>query len=83
MNIFQKTVLQVYANGEFAHLSDMENLELAQVQNLGDTLLTFLLIELSDNEDCDGPYEATRRVQAAIGQLIQVQSALNQLEIPE
>ncbi len=65
---FQKTVLGSYANGEFAKIKSTE------VETCGDSLLKFLLIELSEAEDCDSAEEAIRRIDSAIRELNEVRS---------
>jgi hypothetical protein len=49
----------------------------AEAEEVGDTLFEFLMIELSDTEDCDSFEEAERRVRRAIQSLEAVANALN------
>ena len=48
-------------------------------EEAGDTLFAFLMIELSDAEDCEGPDDALRRVRSAVDQLEDVADALETL----
>lgn len=59
----QRLVLQSYEKGEFAHLAPQE------VVDCGDGLLKFLLVELSQQEDCENFEVAVNRVETAIRQL--------------
>lgn len=63
LNSFQKAVLGTYQNGDFAYLAD--DGVIADPYDLGDTLLTFLLIELSTGEDCDTLEDADGRLRSA------------------
>ena len=69
LNAAQKKMLEVYASGDFAHLIEddakgADALELSR--DLGDGLLTFLLVELSKDEDCDSDEEAISRLNTII-----------------
>lgn len=70
-NRAQQIVIDTYADGEFSWVcpGDPE-------AGVGDTLFTFLTVELSDNEGCDDVEEARRRVRAAIDNLVEVEDAL-------
>ena len=59
LNRFQRLVADNYGGGDYAHFVVPE-----EAEDAGDTLLTFLMRELSD--DCqDDPNEALRRLTAA------------------
>lgn len=61
LNRFQRFVADNYAAGDFAHVKRPK-------QDVGDTLFTFLMIEMGD--DCqDDPDEAMRRITSARLQL--------------
>lgn len=47
-NAYQKAVLATFSDGDFRHLID-EPVPRAEWDDLGDTLLTFLLRELADD----------------------------------
>ncbi|WOF44314.1 hypothetical protein KNJ79_05125 [Sphingopyxis indica] len=64
-NRAQRIVADVYADGEFQHVQPDE------IHDIGDTLFTFLMIELSDDAE-----EAARRVRVAINELVAVEEAL-------
>jgi len=66
---FQKLVLETYAGGEHAELT------VDRIDDCGDTLLTFLLYELSDSEGCDSFENAVARLDTAIRELEDVRSA--------
>ena len=66
----QRIVANVYAGGEFDHVRPDE------IRDVGDTLFTFLMVELSNDEGCEDVEEAGRRVRTAIDELVQVEEAL-------
>ena len=67
LNDAQKVVLQQYAGGEFAHLCNVETeQELKQgLEDCGDGLLRFLMVEVSSSEDCNSLQEAQQRIENA------------------
>lgn len=66
---YQKIVAESYASGDHAcHGPD-------DAKDCGDTLLTFLMSELSEREDCDSFECAVNRLDSAIRQLTEVRSA--------
>lgn len=65
----QQVVVESYANGEFMGLQP------AEVDDCGDGLLRFLLIELSKGEDCDSFETAIDRLETAIRQLRELSCA--------
>lgn len=71
LNDAQNAVLETYANGDFAHLIECPTKEALDVEleNCGDGLLRFLMVELADQEDCFGLEEAVRRIKSAIEDL--------------
>lgn len=64
LNEIQKAVLKDYSDGEFAHLiEEFDGVEFFPRENIdGDTFLVFLMVELSDDEDCDNVEEALYRM---------------------
>jgi len=56
----QIAVLQDYANGDFGYLISAG--EIPDVKDLGDSLLSFILIELSDSEDCENTEQGVSRL---------------------
>lgn len=52
VNDFHCAVLKHYADGDFAHLIAQEEISRAEIDELGDSLLAFMLVELSEEEDC-------------------------------
>ena len=65
-NQYQRLVIEVYDDGEFAELRPDE------VSGCGDSLLKFLLSELSTREDCDSFETARDRLDTAERQLTEV-----------
>jgi hypothetical protein len=58
LNRYQRIVAEGYENGEFAHISSVE-----EAERVGDTLFGFLMAELSDSEDCDSRESAIGRLE--------------------
>jgi hypothetical protein len=66
---FQQVVIESYNGGDHpAHAP-------GDIHDCGDTLLTFLLVELSKREDCDSVGCAVHRLDSAIRQLTEVRAA--------
>lgn len=81
--MFTTSIAQVvcatsYEDGEFQYLLDSKSdAEFKRsLQDCGDTLFKFLMIELSPHEDCEDAQDAIRRVSIAIDQLYTVKLAL-------
>ena len=68
---YQKIVLDSY--GE--HVVETPD----DIEECGDTLLKFLLVELSEAEDCTSNEVAIARIDSAISQLQAVKSAFEEL----
>lgn len=66
---FQQVVVESYNGGD--HQAEHPD----NVHNIGDTLLTFLLVELSKKEDCDSMQTAIDRLDSAMTQLQAVRDA--------
>jgi hypothetical protein len=71
VNAYQKAVLSIYEEGEYAEMTTMD-----EVEQAGDGLLTFIMRELGD--DCDSQAEAERRIEVAISQLDEIYDRLEQ-----
>ncbi len=71
-NRFQRRCADVYGNGDCAHVTSV-----SEAQLFGDTLFTFLIIELSDQEGCTSQQEAARRLEQA---QCDIQSVLDSLD---
>lgn len=71
ISMAQAACLKLYAQGDFEHLLDLETEEafVAAYKDAGDTLLTFLMNELSASEDCESMAQAVARVERAIDDL--------------
>jgi len=80
INNAQSVCLKTYSEGEFAHLLESKTEEefIKGYTGCGDTLLTFLLIELADKEDCSSAEVGAQRVGQAITQLQDVLAALEE-----
>ena len=78
LNLFQKAILKEYADGDFATLAHDGVIE--DVHDLGDTLLSFMLIELSSSEDCKTVDEAAERLSIAARQIEVAVQALEALD---
>lgn len=70
-NKFQQLVLHVYGNGDFAHFAEITSQEAfnTALGDCGDTLLRFLMNELSNKEDCETQEDAISRLNQAIEDL--------------
>ena len=81
INKAQAKCLEKYAQGDFAHLLEIESQSEFKdaIENCGDGLLRFLIVELSASEDCDGSATALNRVSKAITELEEIQEALEDL----
>jgi hypothetical protein len=64
MNPWQKAVCETYAHGDYRHLKRNSRWQ-DKLDDLGDTLFSFLMIELSDAEDCEDAETALQRLEAA------------------
>lgn len=64
LNPFQRACADVYGGGDFAHVQNVE-----QAREAGDTLFTFLMIELAAAEGCDSVDEAVRRLDMAVADI--------------
>lgn len=63
MNAWQKAVCEIYGSGDYCHLHKNPRWKDA-IEDIGDTLFRFLMIELSDAEDCEDAETAMQRLQA-------------------
>lgn len=55
INQYHRAVLQDYSNGDHAYLGELEVVDIEEIRAVGDGLLTFLMLELSDEEGCENP----------------------------
>jgi hypothetical protein len=76
---WQLKVLETYGGGDYhERYADMaEFLKDDRIGNVGDGLLSFLMIELDPGEDCDSWAEAARRMAQIIGNVEDVQDAID------
>lgn len=77
MNRFQASAALAYADGHFGWLANSEPWR-RDVDELGDGLFRYLLLELSTREDCETWLEAMMRVEDAIHNLGVVLTAMKQ-----
>ena len=75
LNAFQNICAASYAGSDFHHVADLED-----ARACGDTLFTFLMIELSTAEGCDNRDEALRRLNMAIASIEEVIEACRILQ---
>lgn len=73
---FQKIVAESYNGGDHLCLTP------GDAKNCGDGLLTFLMAEISEREDCDSFECAVRRIDNAIRDLTRVSNALEAKLMP-
>lgn len=69
LNKWQKAVARTYGDGDYAYFAEAGEISDSELDQCGDTLFAFLMLELSDAEDCDTLEEAIRRVESARRQL--------------
>lgn len=62
INEFHRAILANYAEGYFSYLNQQVELSQEDLDDLGDGLLRFLLVELSDEEDCEDHHIAVGRL---------------------
>lgn len=77
LNAFQKAVLEDYSDGDYAYLAEDGAIE--DVMALGDTLLSFMLIELSNKEGCSTIGDAEGRLHSAHAEIDVALAALDKL----
>lgn len=63
-NEFQKKIIETYSDGDFNHITTKE-----EVNEAGDTLFRFLIIETATSEDCDSFTTAYKRIETSIKKL--------------
>lgn len=76
LNPFQQCCVQIYGEGDFAHVDSVE-----QARGVGDTLFAFLLIELASSEGCDSRAEALRRLEMATADIGRVIDAIDHIPV--
>lgn len=76
LNPWQKAIAQAYSDGDFPHFAEVGEIADGELDQCGDTLFAFLMLELSDAEDCDSIEEAIRRIGSACRQLDEALDAL-------
>ncbi len=64
MNSYQAAVADHHGGGDFEYFPQLENWR-KQLDDCGDGLFRFLMIELADAEDCNSKAEALRRLNNA------------------
>lgn len=69
---WQLLVAKHYGDGDYAHVTTLE-----QCHDVGDTLFTFLMVELDPGEGCEDISEAVSRVQNAAFELNQIATLLD------
>lgn len=79
LNVWQKAIARSYDGGEYAHFAAEGKVSYDDLDQCGDTLFVFLMLELSDTEDCDSTEEAIRRIESGKRQLAAAIDALEAL----
>lgn len=74
-NQAQQVACRAYANGDYSHLANDKDWR-EKIETCGDTLFKFLMIELSDDEDCADIEIAAGRIDRAIDELADVRVAI-------
>lgn len=74
INAQQAKAARAYQGGEFAYIIERPNWH-GELAAIGDSLFTFLMMELSSDEDCTGDADALRRIKAAMQDLASVHDA--------
>jgi hypothetical protein len=69
LNAWQRAIARTYGGGDYAHFTEQLEVSHEDLADCGDTLFEFLVIELSDQEDCEDLEEAIRRMGQARDQL--------------
>lgn len=85
LNAAQIACKRVYGRGDFNHVAEVHDDAAAfrrAVNDVGDTLFLFLMIELAASEDCDSNEEALRRLEMATHDIYNVTSAIARLDTP-
>ena len=75
LNKYQRAAVDVYGEGNFGYVESYD-----YGDEHGDALLSFVLAELSDNEDCENLTTARRRIESGIQDLQDVLQALYEME---
>lgn len=81
MNAFQKKLCETYAGGEFAHFAEKPDQWRDAIKDCGDGLFSFLMIELSDKEDCENLDTAIQRLESAGAQIQKALSDISRLAL--
>lgn len=74
MNIFQRIAADTYGDGDFSYIANS-----AQAQNIGDSLFTFIINELSTDEGCEDRETALARLDTAIRDIQKIQNRVENL----
>lgn len=82
LNQAQMIVIEDYAVGDFAHFNDFKTKEEfdSELENCGDTLFKFLMIELSESEDCSDIETSINRMNTVAESIRSIQSKLENFE---
>jgi hypothetical protein len=75
MNPWQKLCCEVYGGGQFKEVAKIKDWR-AHLDELGDGLFKFLIIELSDREDCNGWDDAFDRLCGAMSDINDIMQAM-------
>jgi hypothetical protein len=78
LNDWQRAIARNYGDGDYVQFAIDGEISDVDLDQCGDTLFVFLMLELSDTEDSDSTEEAIRRIESARRQL---DAAIGALEI--
>lgn len=79
INAYHRAILDTYADGDFAYLANLDAVDKDELVALGDPLLTFMLIELSEEEACENLEQGIDRLDTARNELDVAIAALNSI----
>jgi hypothetical protein len=82
MNRFQSCVAFAYADGAYASLANSETWR-KDIDELGDGLFRYLILELVTGENCESWPEAIMRTEICVYELEQVSAALRETYLRE
>ena len=78
LNAFQITALEIYSNGEFSYLTSVPTAEFEiSLARCGDTLLHFILCELSTTDGCHARSDAILRLASAAEEIDTIVATLH------
>lgn len=78
LNAYQKRLIEVYADGSFAHFGNLVGEAFAaELEHCGDGLFRFLMVDLSTPEGCESETDALLRLEIAEHRINQLAIAIS------